>query len=151
MKKTGIIIGVVAVIALIVCLVPLKEVAYTNPMPLNFEASNYTRIDTIEVYRPVGSCGCNRELVEVAVQIACVDVTNMDTIAGNFTVTFSGITPASDLYPLVIKLSLNASEQRTAECPTESLGNWTYEAIPTIKEIHYKKVSLLDYLLHYTQ
>jgi len=151
MKKAGIIISIVAVLALVICLVPLKEVAYANPTPLNFKANNYTRTSTIEVYRQVGSCGCNRELVEVAVQIACVNITNTDDIAGNFTIIFSGIDPVANSYPLIIKLSLNASEQRAAECPTESLGDWSFEVIPCIKGIHYKKVSLLDYLLHYTQ
>jgi len=149
MKKAGIIIGIVVAIVLVIWLVPLKEVAYANPTPLNFEASNYTRTDTVEVYRQVGSCGCNRELVEVAVQVACVNVTNTDDIAGDFTVIFSGFTPIFAYYSLAVKLSLNVTEQGVAECSTESLDNWSYEVIPDIKETQYKKVTLLDYLLHY--
>lgn len=150
MKKLGIIVGAIVAIVLVICVIPLKEVAYANPMPLTFEASNYTHTDIVEIYRQVGSCGCNRELVEVAVQVVCVNITNTDDIAGNFTIIFFGIDPVSDSYPLIIELSLNASEYRVAECPTESLGDWTYEITPSVKEIDYKKVSLLNYLLHYT-
>lgn len=199
--KIGIIIGVViAIIAIVVCLVPLKTVAYTvtvdyedtetyyenepyevtenytEDVPLSFEADSYIKTDTIqERHRIViGDIVIQDEIVEVEIQVACVDVENTDDIAGAFTVSFSGFTPMFGSPTLTVALDLDIGEQKTAECPADSIDNWSYEVTPSTKEVegertvikyrqvekqrtvtqqrqetHYKKVTLLDYLLHY--
>ena len=75
---------------------------------------------------------------------------------------------------LITTLSLNAGQQKTAECPAESIDDWSYEVTSSTKEVEaertvtkyqqvekerivikqrqetrYMKVTLLDYLLHY--
>jgi hypothetical protein len=199
--KVGIVIGVViAILALVVCLVPLKEVAYatmvdyedtetyyedepylanetyTEAVPLSFEADNYVRADTIEEHQRIviGGIVIQDEVVEVPIKVACVKVKNTDDIAGNFTVSFSGFEPMFGEISLITTLSLNAGQQKIAECPVESINNWSYEVTPGTKtiegerevtkyqqvekqrtvikqrqETRYKKVTLLDYLLHY--
>lgn len=187
--KVGIAIGlVIAIIALVVCLVPLKEVAYAvtvdyedmetyyetetymEAVPLTFEADNHVRADTIEEHQQIiiGGIVIQDEIVEVPIQVACVDVENTDNIAGNFTVSFSGIDPMFGELSLATTLSLSVGQQKTAECPTESIDDWSYTVTPSTKavtkyrqvekqrtvikqrqETRYKKVTLLDYLLHY--
>lgn len=199
--KIGIVIGVViAVLALVVCLVPLKEVAYavtvdyedtetyyedepynatetyTEDVPLTFEANDYIKSDTIEEHNRIviGGIVIQDEIVEVPVQVACVDVKNIDDTAGNFTVSFSGFEPMFGELSLTATLNLNAGQQKTAECPAESINTWSYEVTPNTKKVEgertvvkyrqvekqrtvtkqrqetrYKKVTLLDYLLHY--
>jgi len=199
--KIGIIIGVVIVIlGLVICLVPLKTVAYTvtvdyedietyyenepyevtenytEDVPLSFEADSYVKTDTIEEHQQIiiGDVVVYDEVVEVEIQVACVDVENTDDVAGEFVVSFSGIEPMFGELSLTTTLSLNAGQQKTAECPAESINDWSYEVTPGTKEIegertvikyrqvekqrivikqrqetHYKKVTLLDYLLHY--
>jgi hypothetical protein len=200
MKKAGIVIGIVAAIALVVCLVPLKEVAYaatvdyedtetyyenepyevtenyTEDVPLNFESSSYIKSDTIKEHRQIiiGGIVFQDEIVEVPIEIACVKVKNTDDIAGNFTVSFSGLDPMFGELSLVTTLSLYPGQRQTAECPADSIDHWDYEVMPGTKEIeqertvtkyrqvekqrtvtrqrqetHYKKVTLLDYFLHY--
>ena len=199
--KIGIIIGVVIlVLALVICLVPLKEVAYavtvdyedtetyyedepyevtetyTEDVPLSFEADGYVKTDTIEEHQQIiiGDVVVYDEIVDVPIQVACVDVENTDDIAGNFTVSFSGIDPMFGSPSLTTSLNLGVGEQKTAECPAESLDDWSYEVTPSTKEVEgertiikyrqvekqrtvikqrqetrYKKATLLDYLLHY--
>jgi len=171
--KSVLIATIIILLACVICVLPLKEVAYAitieyedmesfNATPLSFESTNYTGLDTIQVYRQATLCSCSRKLVEVEVQIVGVNITNTDDIAGNFTISFSGFDPVSEEYPLEVTLNLVASESATSECPTESLGNWNYEITPSTREsqrtiirqreeMRYKKVSLLSYLLNRTQ
>lgn len=199
--KIGIAVGVViAVLTLVVCLVPLKTVAYTvtvdyedietyyenepyqvtenytEAMPLSFEANSYVKTDTIEEHQQIiiGDTVVYNEIVEVPIQVACIDVENTDDVAGSFVVSFSGIDPMFGPPSLTTNLSLGVGEQKTAECPAESINDWSYEVTPSTKEIEgertvikyrqvekqrtvtkqrqetrYKKVTLLEFLLHY--
>jgi hypothetical protein len=201
MKKVIISVGIVAAVALVVCLVPLKEVAYavmvdyedtetyyenvpynatetyTDAVPLSFEANGYIKSDIIEEHQQIiiGDIVVQDEIVEVEIQVACVDVENTDDITGNFIVSFSGFEPMFGEISLSTTLSLSPGEQETADCPADSIiNNWDYEVTPSTKEVEaertvikyqqvekqrtiikqrqetrYKKVTLLDYLLHY--
>ena len=211
--KIGITVGVViAIIALVVCLVPLKEVAYAvavdyqdtetyyedepyedtetynEAVPLSYDAVNYVKEDTIEEHHQIiiGGIVFLDEVVEIPIQVASVDVSNTDDIAGSFTVSFYGITPLFGSPSLNKKLDLSPGEVKTATCPAETLGTWHYDVTPSTKSItsqrtvikyrqvekqrtvtkfrqvekervvtkerpetRYKKVTLLDYLVHY--
>jgi len=69
-------------------------------------------------------------------------------------------------YSLTTILSLGIGEQKTAECPAESIDNWSYEVTPSTKEVEaertvtkyrqverertvtrYKKGSIFEYLV----
>lgn len=199
--KIGIAVGIaIAVLALVICLVPSKTVAYTvmvdyedietyyesvaynttetytEDVPLEFRDSGYIRPETREEhhYIVIGGIVIQDEIVEVDIEVAKVDVMNLDSVAGDFTVTFSGFEPMFGDISLTTTLHLDPGEQETAECPAESIDNWSYEVTPDTKEVegertvtkyeqvpkqrtvtrqrpetHYKKVTLLDYLLHY--
>jgi len=199
--KVGKVIGVLVVAAaLVVCLVPLKEVPYTimvdyedtetyyesepyqetetyiEHVPLGFEADGYIEQDTISEHHQIiiGGIVFQDEIVEVPIEIACVKVKNTDDIAGNFTVSFSGFDPMFGELSLVRTLSLYPGQRQTAECPADSIANWSYEVMPGTKQVEqerivtkyrqvekqrtvtkqrqetrYKKVTLLDYFLHY--
>lgn len=200
--KIGIAIGVVIVIlALVICLVPLKEVAYavivdyedtetyyenepynatetyTEAVPLSFEADDYVKSDTIQEHQQIiiGGVVFQDEIVEVPIEVACVKVKNTDAVAGNFIVSFSGFEAMFSEISMTTTLSLNPGQQKTAECPAEStIDNWSYKVTPSTREVEaertvtkyqqvekqrtvikqrqetrYKKVTLLDYLLHY--
>jgi len=187
--KIGIAIGVtIMVIALVVCLVPLKEVAYavtvdyedtetyydtenyTEDAPLTFEANDYIRQDTTEEHQQIiiGGVVFQDEIVEVPIEVACVKVKNTDEVAGNFTVSFSGFEAMFGEISMTTTLSLSPGQQKIAECPAESIDTWSYDVTPSTKqvesqrqvekqrtvtkqrqEVRYKKVTLLDYLLHY--
>ena len=199
--KVGIVAGIViAILALVVWLAPLKTVAYevtvnyedvetyyenepyqvtenyTENVPLSFEANAYVDEDVIYEHHQIiiGGIVFQDEIVEVPIEIACIEVENTDDIAGEFVVSFSGFVPMFGSHSLVTTLSLNPGKQETAECPAESIDDWDYEVTPDTKEVEqertvtkyrqvekqrtvtrqrqetrYKKVTLLDYLLHY--
>jgi len=199
--KVGIAVGVVIVIAaLVICLVPLKTVAYTvtvdyedtetyyedeaynatetyiEYVPLEFKSDGYIRTETSEEHHQIiiGDVVVYDEIVEVEFQVAKVDVMNLDDTAGDFTVSFSGFEPTFGEISLTATLHLDPGEQETAECPAESIDDWDFEVTASTKEVeqertvtkyrqvekqrtvtkqrpetHYKKVTLLDYLLHY--
>lgn len=200
MKK--VIIGIIIAVAipLVVCVVPLKEVAYAvmvdyedtetyyedepyqvtenyaEDVPLSFEANGYVKEDTIEEHRQIviGDIVIQDEIVEVPIEVACVEVENTDAIAGEFVVSFSGFEPMFGELSLTTTLNLNPEQQKTAECPADYINDWSYEVTPSTKEVEserivtkyqqvekqrtvikqrqetrYKKVTLLDYLLHY--
>lgn len=200
MKKVMIGIGIVIAIALVICLVPLKTVAYTvmvdyedietyyedepyqvtenytEDVPLSFEDDGYVKEDTIEQRNRIviGGIVIQDEIVEVPIEVACVEVENTDDIAGEFVVSFSGFEPMFGEPTLTKTLSLEPGKQETAECPADSIDAWDYEVTPGTKEVEaertvtkyrqvekqrtvtrqrpenrYKKVTLLDYLLHY--
>ena len=199
--KIGIAVGIViAIAALVVCLVPLKTVAYTviidyedietyyedepyevtenytENVPLSFEANGYVEEDVIYEHQQIiiGGIVFQDEIVEVPIYIACVNVENTDDVAGEFIISFSGFEPMFGEISLTTTLSLAPDEQETAECPADSIDDWSYEVTPSTKEVeaqrtvtkyrqvekqrtiikqrqetHYKRVTVLDYLLHY--
>jgi hypothetical protein len=131
----------VVILATIFCLVPLKPVA---PLTLNcstfssltFNASGYVRVEDQQA-------------------VAAVQVENTDDVGGNFTVYFFGFIPILGNSSMIVILPLEANQQKIAECPSESIGNWTYHVISGTRvtksqwEIGKRSVTLLDYLLHY--
>lgn len=200
--KIGMAVGVVIVIlALVICLAPLKQVPYavtvdyedtetyyenepyevtenyTEDVPLTFETNAY--VDEQVTYEHhqiiIGDVVFQDEIVEVTIYIACVEVKNTDDVAGNFTVSFSGFEPMFSEHSLTSTLSVNPNQRKPAKCPAEStIDNWSYDVTPGTKEIQavrtvtkyrqvekqrtvtkqrqetrYKKVTLLDHLLHY--
>lgn len=199
--KAGIIVGIIVIAAaLVIWLVPLKTVAYTamvdyddiqvyyedepylatetyiELVPLDFSSDGYVRTETMEEHQQIiiGDIVIQDEIVEVEFDVAKVDVMNLDTIAGNFTVSFSGFEPMFGEQSLSRTLELDPGELETADCPAESIDDWDYEVTPSTKgveserqvtkyervekqrtvtkqrpETRYKKVTLLDYLLHY--
>ena len=185
MKKIVISVVIVVAIALVVGFVPIMEVpyqdtetyyenesynateTYTEAVPLSFETNDYVKADTIKEHHQIiiGGIVFQDEIVEVPIQVACVEVENTDEVAGNFTVSFSGFEPMFEEYSLTTILSLGIGEQKTAECPAESIDNWSYEVTPSTKEVeaertvikyrqvekertvtHYKKGSIFEYL-----
>jgi hypothetical protein len=199
--KIGIAVGaVVVVLALVICLVPLKTVAYevtvnyedvetyyenepyqatenyTQDVPLTFEANAYVDEDVTYEHHQIiiGDVVFQDEIVEVTIYTACVEVKNTDDITGEFVVSFSGFEPMFGSHFLARTLSLSPGQEETAECLAESIDDWDYEVTPSTKEVEqertvtkyrqvekqrtvtkqrqetrYKKVTLLDYLLHY--
>lgn len=162
---------VVIVLALIVCLVPMRDEAYavtveyvepaTEYVALSHKVNDYVRTEVIEKRRQIGSCGCKTELVKVEFQVACIDVKNTDDVAGQFLVILTGLEVGKP-FSQNVTISLNASEQKTVEYQAEVIDCWDFEVMPGWKEveigefvtkqrqeIRYKKVTALDYLLHY--
>jgi len=202
MQKVMIGLGiVVAIAALMVCLVPLKTVAYevtvdyedietyyedepyqvtenyTENVPFSFEANAYLDEDATYEHHQIiiGDIVFQDEIVEVTIYVACVEVENTDDVSGDFSISFSGFEPMFGEFTLTRSLTLDPGETETAECPAESsIDDWSYEVTPGTKEIQaertvtkyrqvekqrtvtkqrqetrYKKVTLLDYFLHY--
>ena len=180
-KKIGIMVGVIIVImALIVCFVPFKEVAYTvmveyqetepylveSTEPLDYEVVN-TKVDMTTVTHEssivIGGIGESYSTWEEEVPVACVFVRNTDSTSGTFNVSFSVLKPFDELM-LTQALNLSPGQTGEAQCLAHELGQWEYEVIPGTKtvtmteyrevtkqrpETRYKKVTLLDYWLHY--
>ena len=186
MKKVVIGIVIVVAVVMVVGFVPLMDVpyqdtetyyvdepyevteTYTKAVPLSFETNDYVKADTIKEHHQIiiGGIVFQDEIVEVPIQVACVEVENTDEVAGNFTVSFSGFEPMFGEYSLTTILSLGIGEQKTAECPAESIDNWSYEVTPSTKEVEaertvtkyrqverertvtrYKKGSIFEYLV----
>jgi len=199
--KAGIVAGIVVIVAaLVIWLVPLKTVAYTvmvdyedtetyyedepyqatenytENVPLTFEANAYIDEDVIYEHQQIiiGGIVFQDEIVEVPIYIACAEVKNIDDVAGEFIVSFSGFQPMFGEHSLTRTLDLSPGQEETAECPADSINDWSYEVTPGTKEVEaertvtkyrqvekqrtvikqrpetrYKKVTLLDYLLHY--
>ena len=140
--KVGIVAGIViAILALVVWLAPLKTVAYevtvnyedvetyyenepyqvtenyTENVPLSFEANAYVDEDVIYEHHQIIIGG----------------------IVGEFVVSFSGFVPMFGSHSLVTTLSLNPGKQETAECPAESIDDWDYEVTPDTKEVEQER------------
>jgi len=164
--KVGIVVGVViAILALVVCLAPLKTVpytvmvdyedtetyyeneaynateTYTENVPLSFEANDYIKDDTILEHRQliIGGIVFQDEIVEVPIEIACVKVKNTDDIVGTFTVSFSGFEPMFGEISLTRTLSLAPGQRETAECPADSIDDWDYEVMPGTKQVEQER------------
>ena len=200
--RAGLVAGIIVIVAaLVIWLVPLKRVAYTvmvdyedietyyedepyldtetyiEQVPLDFKADGYVRTETHEERHTIiiGDIVFQDEIVEVEFEVAKVDVMNLDNVAGDFAVTFSGFEPMFGEISLSRTLVLDSGEQETAECPAEgTIDDWDYQVTPDTKavekertvtkyrqvekqrtvirqrpETQYKRVTLLDYLLHY--
>jgi len=188
----------VAVIAIVAGFVPITEVPYTatvqyqdtetyyedepykdvetyiETVPLTYEATSYVRDDIVvercETIIP-GLPPMSGEK-EVPIKVASVDVRNADDIGGSFTISFSGFSPMFGSPSLTTKLDISPGEVKTAGCPAEYIGNWSYNVTPSTKmiekertvtkyrqvekerpvtkerlETHYKKVPIFEYLL----
>ena len=200
--KAGIVAGIIlAIAALVACLVPLVNVAYTvtieyqdtetyyedepyevtetyiEAVPLDYRVTKfYDRDDVLKERQRIviGGIVFQDEVVETPIEVACVSVKNTDTVTGTFKVWFSVSEPMFEGLPSEVTLTLSPGQIKTAEYPAEELGDWTYTVTPSTKEIErertvtnyrqvekqrivtkqrpetrYKKVTLLDYLLHY--
>jgi len=165
--KIRIIIGIViAVTALVICLVPLKTVAYavtvdyedveiyyenepyqvtenyTEAVPLSFEANAWADEQVTYEHHQliIGDTVFQDEIVEVTLYIACIEVKNTDDITGEFVVSFSGFEPMFSEHSLTRTLSLSPSQDETAKCPAEStIDDWDYKVIPDTKEIEQER------------
>ena len=155
----------------------LDTETYIEQVPLDFKSDGYVRTETREEHHTIiiGDIVFQDEIVEVEFDVAKDDVMNLDDVTGDFTVSFSGFKPMLGGFSLTRTLTLHPGELETAECPAESsIADWDYELTPGTKEVEsertvtkyrqlekqrtvikqrqetrYKKVSLLDYLLHY--
>jgi len=201
MKRLFIILGIISVVAIVVCIPPLKNVAYKvmvdyedtqtyyedepyletetyiEQVPLDFKSDGYVRTETMEEHQQIiiGDVVFQDEIVEVEFNVAKVDVMNLDDVAGDFAVSFFGFEPMFGEISSTRTLTLDPGELETAECPAESsIDDWDYEVTPSTKgvemertvtkyeqvekqrtfirqveETQYKRVTILDYLLHY--
>jgi hypothetical protein len=150
---------------------------YIESVPLAFEADGYVDDDVTYEHHQIiiGDIVFQDEIVEVPIHVACVEIGNADDVTGDFTVSFSGFEPMFGEISLMRTLTLDPGETETAECPAESsIDDWSYEVRPSTKQVEsertvtkyrqvekqrtvtkqrqetrYKKVTLLDYLLHY--
>lgn len=111
---------------------------YTEAAPLSYEATSYVKEGIIkERYETIipGLPPMSGEK-EVSIHEAWVDVKNTDDIAGSFTIHFSGITPLWGMTQLLTKkLDISPGEVKTAVCPAEYIGTWSYNVTPSTKTI----------------
>lgn len=158
MKKAGIATAmIIALVALAVCLIPLKTVAYNvivdyqdtetyyvdEPYeaevaePLDYKVVNsYTAEETLthETSISIGGIGESSNTWEEIIPVACVVVENTDTASGVFTISFS-VTEPLDAFFLAIPLDLAPGETKTAKCLAYELGDWEYRVIPSTKTV----------------
>jgi len=155
----------------------LATESYIEQVPLEFSADGYVTTETHEEHHTIiiGDVVFQDEIVEVESDVANVDVTNFDDVSGNFTVSFSGFQPMFGQISLTRTLALGPGQTGTGECPAEStIDDWDYEVTPDTKgvekertvtkyervekqrtvtkqrpETRYRRVPVLDYLLHY--
>lgn len=185
MKKVIIGIGIAVAVVLVVGFVPLMDVPYedtetyyenepyqvtenyTEAVPLSFEADSYVKADVIYEHQQIiiGDIVFQDEIVEVPIEVACVEVENIDDVVGEFVVSFSGFEPMFGELSLTKTLSLNPGQQKIAECPADSINDWDYEVTPSTKTVEkertvtkyrqverertvtrYKKGSIFEYL-----
>lgn len=198
MKKVVISIVIVVAIALVVCLVPLKEVAYAVTVDYEdtetyYESEPYEDVKTYTETVPLDyEVVESEEYVEGVTTVVSIVVRNKDNIAGTFTVDLSVIYGCTFIAPGSIEItSILASDEEelhlepndtgTATCSIDNpypancaFDSWSYDVTPDTKEVEkerivtkyrqvekqrtvtrqrqetrYKKVTLLDYLLHY--
>ena len=199
MQKVMIGLGIViAIAALVICLVPLKTVAYTVMVDYEdtetyYESEPYDDVETYTETVPL-----EYEVVESDIDVegqtatVSVIVRNQDSVAGTFTVGLSVIYGCTFISPGSIQLtSMVASDEQELYLGPHDTGtatysadnpypancgfdSWSYDVTPDTKEVErertvtkyrqvekqrtvtkqrqetrYKKVTLLDYLLHY--
>ena len=195
--KIGIVVGVVIVIlALVVCLVPLKEVAYAvtvdyEDIETYYEDEPYQDTETYTATVPLDYEVMNSYYKEKSGHpCGYVEVKNTDDAYGLITVDFSfsvsyifigsgGIQLTTYVFEEEGELYLDPNQSKTATYCESNIDidddwSWSYEVTPGTKtveqqrevtkyrqvekqrtvtkqrqETRYKKVTLLDYLLHY--
>jgi len=185
------VVVVIAVLALVVCLVPLKTVAYTvmvdyEDIETYYENEPYEDIETYTETIPLDYEVVESEAyIEGTTPVVSVAVQNTDSVSGIFTVFLS---IRSNIWGELIyfldydekELYLEPGETGTATNRANDVNveendwSWSYDVTPGTKEVEkervvtkyrqvekqrtvtrqrqetrYKKVTLLDYLLHY--
>jgi hypothetical protein len=104
-------------------------------VPLSYEVvETYVKEDVLvhQSSIEIGGIGSAEDTWEEPIFIACVTIKNTDLVSGTFTVSFSVDNPLDDFF-LTTTLELAPGETETAECPAYSLGDWSYEVIPSTK------------------
>ena len=158
MKKVAIAIVIIAIIALVVCLVPLKEVAYTVTVDYQDTETYYVDEpyeDTETYYETVP---LDYEVVKAFAQVegttpvVYVTLQNRDSVSGTFTVQLtlweSGITITkssmefwSRPYPYEELLDLQPNETKTIKYSADGIDiirndwDWIYGITPSTKTI----------------
>ena len=170
-KKTLIGVVVTLVALLIICLVPLKEVTYTVTVDYEdtetyqeTEPLSYKVIDTDTMVGRYSEFESLPEMKPVWVYPKmCVEIQNTDSVAGLFCVHFNflGDTGQDVIYlkPREIGKAFYTSTGIVPRYSDWSVWNYKVTGTKTVEkqrtvtkqrpETHYKKVTLLDYLLHY--
>jgi hypothetical protein len=102
---------------------------------LSYEARGYVKQVTGTETKTMQIGDYEESSTETGVLIvACVEVTNTDTEAGQFTVKFVGIAvPTFGDISLERVLELTPGQTGVAECPADELGNWSYTVTPSEK------------------
>ncbi len=161
---TKVMVGVViAIIALVVCLVPLKEVAYTVTEPLSYQVTNFVQKEqrqqepgrvetTVRISSDLEDFTAALQAMYAQSPVGYVDVVNRDTVSGTFTVHFTFYS-SGDQYSKDVTLYLKPDELGEAKYQATSIDandewSWEYKITPDTKIVtNYKKVPLLEYLL----
>ena len=188
MKKAGIIIGIVVAIALVVCLVPLKEVAYAVSVDYEDIETYYEDEPVTETYYETANLQCavttrivgQEGGIPLGQYLIVVEITNTDTVSGYFSLNWLCLVPTgigihteglpySPGRPQLLAPGETMHQNRSNNAPeigdynietstktvekTRILGTQQVEKQRTVTKQHqetrYKKVTLLDYLLHY--
>jgi hypothetical protein len=159
MKIGIIVVIVVTILALVVCLVPLKEVAYAITVDYEdtetyYENEPYEDVETYTETVPLDYEVVESEVdVEGVTAVASIVVRNKDNIAGTFTVDLSVIYGCTFIAPGSIEItSLLASDEEelhlepndtgTATCSVDNpypsncaFDSWSYDVTPDTKEM----------------
>lgn len=76
-----------------------------------------------------------KKVVVIYLTVACVEVKNTDTAPGTFVVYFFVEKPTFGEMSLKVSLDLESNEVKTAQCPADELGAWSYKIIPSTKTV----------------
>lgn len=165
--KVGITVGiVVAILALVICFVPLKEVANHRTEAVGYQTQSYVKEGYFDSRFTLGSVAFSKDIgeIEAALQeaygtpeyypIGCVVVENTDEVQGTFEIEiafYSGDEQYADVFTL--DLEPGQMEEVSMSAPIhyeKDEWSWKYEVTPSTKQVtYYKTVPLLDYWLHY--
>ena len=153
-KKIGIAVGVIILVALIVCFVPF--IGYQEKTPLSYKVidTHFKPGHRETSYVWDSPFGEPHSVTGGSPAEAYVVIQNTDNEAGLFSVQFTFYNwYSSKTYSYEENAVIKLGENATIRCqsPLSSLGDndwWNYEVVPGIKTT-YGRVSLLDYLLHY--
>ena len=157
-KKIAIALGVIAVVlALVVCLVPLKTMAYTVTVDYQdtetyYEDVPYEEMETYTEAELLDYQVLNSHIeIEEENPIGYVGVQNVDNVSGTFNVLISFMIPYTSISPGRIVLGtkiyegndtlyLKANETKIAkyhayDAKANSEMTWHYEVTPSTKEV----------------
>jgi len=159
----GVTIATIALIAVIGCLIPLKEITYTKAESLDYEAKGYTKIeqrDDAAFYRSKVAWSTNVSEVIVALHksyesrpTGYVEVQNKDTTSGVFDVQIIFTTPEKQ-YVKNYSPPLHSGELITIRYQALDIegDNWSfdYKVTPDTRIVTKQRLeTLLNYWLHY--